>query len=206
MMGSPSVAAGMVFTSANVRTYYAINETTGDYIWNFSDPDATEFIYLAPIYVNGDVFIIDKFSIACLNASNGHQIWGFFTGDELYIAPSYADGKIYDVTSERHIFVLDATQNGAKLANATLPSSSWSSPTIANGRLYIGCNDWNVYCFSGYLGSSASASTSPSPSAPSPNVLSGSYLTIVLAAVVIIVIIVVVAVAYVIRKRSKKVT
>jgi outer membrane protein assembly factor BamB len=168
-------------------------------MWNFTDPAATEFIYLAPIYVNGDVFIIDKYNIACLNATNGHTIWSFFTGDELYIAPSYADGKIYDVTSERHIFVLDATNNGAKLATVTTPSSSWSSPTIANGRLYIGCNDWNVYCYSGYIGSTAS------PSTPSHNVLSSSYLTAVLAAVVVIVIIIVVAVAYVVSKRSKKV-
>jgi hypothetical protein len=29
----------------------------------------------------------------------------------------------------------------------TTPSASWSSPTPSNGRLYIGNNDWNIYCF-----------------------------------------------------------
>ena len=196
MMGSPSVANDLVFTSANVRTYYAINETTGNYVWNFSDPSATEYIYLAPIYVNGNVFIIDKFSIACLNANTGKKLWSYYTGDELYIAPTYADGKIYDVTSERHIFVLDATREGAELTNVTMPSSSWSSPAIANGMLYIGCNDWSVYAFSGNIGSHASAS--------SANILSGSYLGVLIVAIIIIVIMIIFVVAYTIRKHSKK--
>jgi eukaryotic-like serine/threonine-protein kinase len=202
MMGSPSVAEGMVFTSANLRTYYAINEQTGAYVWNFSDASASEFIYMAPIYVNGNVFIIDKFSIACLNATTGRQNWSFFTGDELYIAPSYADGKIYDVTSERRIFVLDANNGGAKIANYTMPSSSWSSPTIANGRLYIGCNDWSLYCFSGYPESAAAGVTSPSTS-PSPiNYLTDPHLEIVLVSVVLV-IIVIAGVGYAVSRKPK---
>ena len=147
MMGSPSVAAGMVFASTDLRTYYGINETTGDVVWSFKDPDAMEFIVSSPIYVDGKLFIIDKFSIACLDAMKGTVLWSFFTGDELYVSPSYADGKIYVVTSQRHIFILDALNNGTKLASFTTSSSSWSSPTIANGRLYVGNHDWNVYCF-----------------------------------------------------------
>jgi len=148
MMGSPSVAAGMVFASSNLRTYYGINATTGDIVWTFTNPVAMEFIVSSPIYVDGKLFIIDKFNIVCLDAANGNTIWSFFTGDELYVSPSYADGKIYVVTSQRHIFILDATNNGAIIASFTTPSSSWSSPTISNGRLYVGNHDWNVYCFS----------------------------------------------------------
>ena len=146
MIGSPSVAAGMVFASSDLRTYYGVNATTGDIVWTFSDPAAMEFIVSSPIYVDGEVFIINKFSIASLNATNGNTIWSFFTGDELYVSPAYADGKIYIATSQRHIYILDATNNGTKLASFTTPSSGWSSPTIANGRLYVGNNDWNVYC------------------------------------------------------------
>jgi outer membrane protein assembly factor BamB len=149
MLGTPSVAAGMVFTSSNLRTYYGINAATGDIVWTFTNPDAMEFIVSSPIYVDGKLFIIDKFNIASLDAANGNTIWSFFTGDELYVSPAYADGKIYIVTSQRHIYILDAANNGAKLASFTTPSSSWSSPTVSNGRLYVGNHDWNVYCFSG---------------------------------------------------------
>jgi outer membrane protein assembly factor BamB len=196
MLGSPSVANGMVFVSSDLRSFYGINAATGDFVWNFTDPAAMEFIVSSPIYVNGNLYIIDKFSITNLNATNGHTIWDFFTGDELYVSPSYADGKIYIVTSERHIFILDATNSGTKIALATTPSSSWSSPTIANGRLYIGCNDWNVYCYSNYL------TTQPSPTQPN-NVTPNYILPAIIASIAAAVIIAVVAVGYVIRKRAK---
>lgn len=197
MLGSPSVAAGMVFASSDWGTYYAINASTGDILWKFNDPTAIEFIVSSPIYVNGDLFIIDKFNIACLNATNGHTIWSAYTGDELYVSPSYANGKIYVVTSQRDIFILDTSNNGTKIATATTPSSSWSSPTIANGRLYVGCNDWNVYCFSNYVANSASTPT------PSPNAMSGPSLVAVIAAIAAAIVVIIAVVGYVIRKRTK---
>ncbi len=162
LLGSPSVAAGMVFASSNWGSYFAIDETTGHIVWNFIDKEAIEFIVSSPIYANGNLFIIDKFNIACLNASNGNMLWSTFTGDELYTSPSYADGKIYLATSQRDVFILDTATNGTKIATAVLPSSSWSSLSIANGRLYIGCNDWNVYCFTNQITNQASTSTAPS--------------------------------------------
>jgi len=195
MMGSPSVAAGMVFTSSNLRTYYGINATTGDIVWTFTNPAAMEFIVSSPIYVNGELFIIDKFNIAKLNAMNGQTIWSFFTGDELYVSPSYADGKIYIVTSQRHIYILDAANNGTKLASFTTPSSGWSSPTLSNGRLYVGNHDWNVYCFS----NSITYEEHPPPE-------NGTSLDYILVAVIVVIIAAVAAIAvgYVIRKRAAK--
>jgi outer membrane protein assembly factor BamB len=178
MLGSPSVAAGMVFASSDWGAYYAMDTATGDVVWKFIDPDAIEFIVSSPIYVNGSLFIIDKFNIACLNATNGHTLWTTYTGDELYVSPSYADGKIYVATSQRNIFVLDMTNNGTKIATFATPSSSWSSPTIANGRLYVGCNDWNIYCLAEYT----TVTVAPTPS-PSPPPL-GEYIYAVVIAIV----------------------
>jgi outer membrane protein assembly factor BamB len=201
MLASPSVAAGMVFAVANIRTYYGINETTGAYVWNLTDPSATEFVVLSPIYNNGQLYIIDKYDITSVNAMTGRRNWAFFTGDELYISPSYADGKIYVVTSQKDIFILDANNSGAKLATYKTPSSCWSSPTIANGNLYVGCNDWNLYCFSN---SPAQLTTISSPTPkPTTSPISGGYLSIVLAVIIALVIIILAAAAYTLRKRSK---
>ena len=189
MLGSPSVAAGMVFASSNWGAYYAVNITTGKEVWHFIDKGAIEFIVSSPIYFDGGVVIIDKFDLTFLNATNGQKIWSAYTGDELYVSPSYADGKIYVTTSQRDIFILDTVHNGATMANATTPSSSWSSPSIANGRLYIGCNDWNIYCFSSYVTGQASASPP---------------MIYVIAAVAAVLVIVMVAVGYLVTKRSKK--
>jgi outer membrane protein assembly factor BamB len=198
MLGSPSVADGMVFASANLRNYYGINANTGDIVWNYSDPAAIEFIYCSPIYVNGELFIIDKFNIVCLNATNGHTFWSFFTGDELYTSPTYADGKIYDASSQRDVFILNANNKGAKIATYKTPSSSWSSPTIANGLLYVGCNDWNVYCLSNNITNQTSPSTS------SNNVTLEHGLLVLIAIIAVVVIVVVALIGATNRKSRKK--
>ncbi|MGD6933766.1 MAG: PQQ-binding-like beta-propeller repeat protein [Candidatus Bathyarchaeia archaeon] len=149
MIGTPTVADGKVFTSANLRTYYCLNAQNGNIIWNFTNPEANEFIVSSPIYNNGQVYIVDKFDITSLDADTGEKIWNTFTGDEYYVSPSYADGNIYIVTSERNIFIFDAV-TGEKLDRYILPSASWSSPTPYDGKLYIGSKDWNLYCLAEY--------------------------------------------------------
>ncbi len=198
MLGSPSVAAGMVFASADLRTYFAFDESSGQAIWNFTDPNADEFIVSSPIYVSGQLYVIDKFNIASLNVTNGQVIWSFYTGDELYVSPSYADGKIYIVTSQRHIYILDANNKGAKLAGYTTPSSSWSSPTIANGRLYIGCNDWNVYSFANSPSSFVPEAT---PTSTPHNSFSAGW-AVEISVLVIVLVIAILALGYFMRRRT----
>jgi len=188
MLGSPSVAAGRVFASSDWGDYYCFSTDTGMTEWHFQNPTATEFIVSSPIYVDGTVLLIDKFDLTCVNVTNGWTLWNKYTGDELYVSPSYADGKVYMVTSQRHIFVLDTTDNGTILDTATTSSSSWSSPTIANNRLYVGCNDWNLYCFAENITSSSQNGAITSPSGtPSPDgELSATYLAVIVAAAAIV--------------------
>jgi eukaryotic-like serine/threonine-protein kinase len=196
MLGSPSVADGTVFTSASLRAYYAFDTNSGELKWSFTEPNAMEFIASCPLHVDGQLFIINKFSIASLDAGTGKENWSFFTGDELYTSLSYADGKIYMMTSQRHIFILDARNNGTKLASVEMPSASWSSPSIANGRLYIGNHDWNIYCF-------APTVTEPSVTPSPENVfISPQYLTIL--AVFIAAILVLIVTLYFFSKRLKR--
>ncbi len=196
MLGSPSVAAGKVFASSNWGDYYALDTLTGVEIWHFYDTTATEFIVSSPIWVDGKVYLIDKFDLACVDGATGSAIWSKYTGDELYVSPSYADGKVYMVTSQRHIFVLDVNNQGTVIANATTGSSSWSSPTIANNRLYIGCNDWNVYCFAEEITPETTTTTATPTSTSGSEASSLAYFAVIIIAVV--------AVAAVLSYRVKK--
>jgi len=63
----------------------------------------------------------------------------------MYISPAYADGKIYVATDRRSIYIINAT-NGERLSWFGTGSNSWSSPSIYEGRVYIGNQDWNLYC------------------------------------------------------------
>ncbi len=198
MLGSPSVADGRVFASSNWGDYYCLDVNSGAELWHFYDVTATEFIVSSPIWVDGIVYLIDKFDLAAVNGTTGSAIWSKYTGDELYVSPSYADGKVYMVTSQRHIFVLDVTNRGNVIANATTLSSSWSSPTIANNRLYIGCNDWNVYCFKENITSASANQPNASPTPLEP--FTWRDYTVIIAALVIAVVVI----AVVLYRRVKK--
>ncbi|MFB3889719.1 MAG: PQQ-binding-like beta-propeller repeat protein, partial [Candidatus Bathyarchaeia archaeon] len=149
MHASPTVGDGMVFAASNTGAYYGIDAYTGNVTWTFKDPSATEFILCTPIYRDGKLFIVDKFSIVSLEAETGHKVWESYMGDELYISPSYADNKLYVVTDQRSIFVLNAS-DGQKLSRFVTDSNSWSAATVYEGRIYVGNNDWNVYCLADY--------------------------------------------------------
>jgi outer membrane protein assembly factor BamB len=147
MHASPTVADGMVFASSNAMVYYGIDAASGNIEWTYRNPSAQEFIICSTIYKDDKLFLIDKFSIVCVDAKNGHPVWETYLGDELYVSPSYADGKLYIVTDQRSIYVLNAT-NGEKLSRFETGSNSWSAPTLYERKLYAGNNDWNVYCLS----------------------------------------------------------
>ncbi|TRO49613.1 hypothetical protein E2P47_01095, partial [Candidatus Bathyarchaeota archaeon] len=114
--------------------------------WKYLNDYAGEFIVCSPIYNQGRVFIVDHFSIVCLDSKTGSTIWSTYLGYELYVSPTYSDEKLYVVTDQRSVHVLNAT-NGEQLSIFHTGSNSWSSPTIYEGRVYVGNNDWNVYCF-----------------------------------------------------------
>jgi outer membrane protein assembly factor BamB len=99
------------------------------------------------------------------------------------------------MTSQRHIFILDANNNGAKLASYTTPSGSWSSPTIANERLYIGNHDWNVYCFANTITATTNSPTGNNLNSPSS--------TIMIALITAIAVLAVVTIFYFSRKLKK---
>ena len=149
MHASPTVGDDMVFASSNTQEYYGINAATGDIEWTYRDETALEFIICSTIYKDGLLFLIDKFSIVCVNAGNGQPIWSTYLGEELYVSPSYADNKLYVVTDQRSVYVLNAT-NGDKLGHFSTSSNSWSAPSIYEGKVYVGSNDWNIYCLAGY--------------------------------------------------------
>ncbi|MHA2168215.1 MAG: beta-alanine-activating enzyme beta-propeller domain-containing protein, partial [Candidatus Hodarchaeales archaeon] len=143
---SPTLAEGKIFTSSNIKEYHAISATTGEVEWTYRNDYAGEFILNSPIYNEGRVFLVDHFSIVCVDSETGNTIWSKYLGYELYVSPTYSDNKLYVVTDQRSVHVLNAT-SGEQLSIFKTESNSWSSPTIYEGRVYVGNNDWNVYCF-----------------------------------------------------------
>lgn len=150
MPASPTVVDGVVYTPSNGRTYFAINATTAEIIWNYSVTDQAGSMpaYGSMLYAKGKVYFSDFFGLTCLDASNGTKIWSTWLSRELYSSPRYFMGKIY-VGMENFVFYVIDAETGEKISFYTDFESNniWSSPTLYDGKAYIGNHDGNLYCF-----------------------------------------------------------
>jgi outer membrane protein assembly factor BamB len=148
MLSSPAVAGGLVFTSANRQVFYAVDAASGNILWAYSDVDGG-FIVGSPLCVDGKVILTNGYSLVSIEALTGRLIWKVGIGASASILPTYADGKLYVASDTRVLYVLNAT-DGSKLSWFEAGSNFWSSPSIYEGRVYIGNQDWSVYCLAAY--------------------------------------------------------
>jgi len=148
LFASPTVADGMVFVPADSWDQYGINATTGAIEWTYRGT-SMQFNFASMVYANGKVYTQDLFAIMCLNSTDGTVIWQTFLAREIYGSITYSLGRIYTSNEQRAVYVLDA-ETGEKLSFYDLGSMVWSTPNLYNGRVYIGGQDWNVYCLEEY--------------------------------------------------------
>jgi outer membrane protein assembly factor BamB len=149
---SVAVANGRVYVANYNRDVYALNETTGAIIWQFSLEGYT--FNTSPAVANGIVYLGSEgyasgsSYVWALNATTGHIVWAYLTGPIYYSSPAVVDGVVYigDISSGySNVYALNAS-TGTKIWNFTRAGGAfYSSPAVAGGRLYIGSMDSNVY-------------------------------------------------------------
>ena len=145
---SPSVANGIIYIGSGVGIH-AIS-SAGTLLWYFKT--AASFA-ASPTIANGVVY--DRSSdgtVYALNANTGAVIWQYATGG-FYIdsgsSPAVASGVVYVGpvgSSDNNVYALDAG-TGALIWQYTTGDFIYSSPTVANGRVYFGslqqmCTRW----------------------------------------------------------------
>lgn len=155
---SVSIGGGMIFVRADYVYNYALNATDGQVVWKFNStvnagtPEQANGVSqsCAILYQYGRVYLNNYFSISCLNAFTGKELWNTYLAREnVAQGLSYSYGRIYTVNENGVLFVLDSL-SGAKLSYyqfAMGGAELHSTPTPYNGSLYVGSLDWNLYCF-----------------------------------------------------------
>jgi outer membrane protein assembly factor BamB len=152
---SPAVANGLVYAASDDGNLYALNASTGALVWDYpSGAGATPAVANGVVYVDG---------VYALNATTGALLWTSPFGS----FPAVADGVVYSVGGN-DVYALNAS-TGALLWSYATGGTVSTRPAIANGMVYVGSNDNNVYAFSltgGARGRGVSAEQEAASNAP----------------------------------------
>jgi outer membrane protein assembly factor BamB len=166
---TPAVANGVVFVHTfgvfgNPGTLYAFNAATGATRWTASAPFqacGARFAYICPgdsptvanriVYASGDAFNAAG-KINCGGTPRRCSPLWTVNGS---LSPAVANGVGY-TNSGSGLIAFDATGNKNCGGTPKRCSALWtgtrgpvdSSPTIANGRIYVGSEDGNLYVYS----------------------------------------------------------
>lgn len=91
-----------------------------------------------PLFVNGRVFLwTDDGMVVCMNAETGEDIWFERIGKNYTGSPVAVDGKIYSISEDGQVGVIDASDTFKFHGFSPIGDNSYSTPAVANGRLYL---------------------------------------------------------------------
>ncbi len=129
----------------------------GSELWDFST-DGELFAYTSPSASGNRIFFagnnLGQHALYCLDLSTREEVWNLTTETEIRGTPAIwsEEGIVlfttkYIPAKEYGIYAVDII-SGEKTWNAT-HYSSWASPALSNGKLYIGGSavDTTFYCY-----------------------------------------------------------
>jgi len=156
-----------VFASHGPRQFHRVK-------WVFPTGDR---VVSSPTYANGLIYFGgDDGNIYAVDAATGHQIWKHPTGGPVPTSPAIVDGVLYAGSYDGRFYALNARTgvmrwkfstggerrfearglHGMLPATQTIPDPFdiyLSSPTVADGVVYFGSGDGNVYALDAASGS-----------------------------------------------------
>lgn len=144
--GSPCVADGMVFQSANAWTTYAVNATTGNLLWNYTIYAGGMQNDMTPAYSDGKLYVQSFFSLVCLNTVDGSVLWEHWGGHAVHGDPIVTVDKVYYASDQKVMWSLDA-DTGEQIDFIAWEDICYSAACIYDGKLYWGTAGMKLFCF-----------------------------------------------------------
>ena len=171
---TPAVGNGLVYVNGRDRTFRALRVADGRVAWTFRTgtdaPLAWGFesgqVYTSSPVLAGALVIFgstDGFVYA-LDARTGAERWRFAAGARVYSSPAVGEGIVVVGTQRGHVIALAPTTGrerwrfsieGAALSSADFGfdrTTVQSSPTIADGAVYVGARDGFLYALDAATG------------------------------------------------------
>lgn len=132
------------------------------------DTNLTLWTYVAgssvdssPAIAGGKVYSgSSDYNVYCLDAFTGVKIWQYSTGHPVFSSPAVSENMVYIGSTDSYgengnaVYCLNAS-TGEKIWEFVEGSSEWgaySSPAVADGKIYVGSGDHKVYCLDAFTG------------------------------------------------------
>lgn len=147
----PPVSGGVVYVGSTYHVH-ALNAVTGKVLWDHPTANQTDS---SPAVVNGVLYTCDgDGSVFALKAATGTRLWSF-SGGYIDSSPAVVNRTVYVGGSE--VFALNAGTGVPRWSftaaqNPQSGDNAAFAPTVANGVVYVGDDDFNVYALDARTG------------------------------------------------------
>ena len=153
LYSSPTVYDGKVYIGTRSSYVYCFDEDTGETLWTKKFDKVTWGICGTPTIVNDKLFIgTEDEKVYCLDPNNGDMIWNYTTDGPVWSSAAVYNNKVYIGSHDRDLYCLDE-DTGDLIWRFSTDHTTYgyqdygvcSSPSISNGRLFVGACDGNCY-------------------------------------------------------------
>ena len=111
----------------------------------FTDPveaykiDSSSAPYVPTSLAKDDLLFTfhDQGHVSCLRSATGEQLWCEKPAGRFYGSPVWVNGKLYCITIDGEVVVLEAASTYKLLAVSPLGEKSHATPAVAGGRMYL---------------------------------------------------------------------
>lgn len=174
LTSSPTVTDGVVYFSSGDGYIWALNAVTSQYKWKFFTGGTISYSTVA--VASGTVYVATSAGdVYALDAANGHDLWSVAAGAGIASPMAVANGVVYIDTSgpDGAVDALSAATGQQLWTFTTGDGSGLASPIVANGVVYVGSTDDNVYALSAASGTELWKYPTGSSVVASPAVVNG---------------------------------
>ncbi len=135
-LAAPLVTDSAIYAANGDGNLYAI-DLNGNLLWKAIGSEHP--LWTGPVTDGKAIYAVSlDHLLFSLDSKTGQQNWPpVDLGNAVLGTPAVVDGKLYVGTLSGALFAIDAT-SGAKLWNANLKGSIWSSPALDGDNLFIG--------------------------------------------------------------------
>lgn len=161
---SPTIVDGVVYVGSQDRNLYALNATTGEFLWKYNTMERNDYVSSSPAVSNGVVYIGGlKTKIHAVDAESGELLWKYklpirsTVRSSVSSSAAVADGIICIGNMDGTVYAFDE-EDGALLWSYAIPRLEYdehnifSSPAVADGIVYVQTYGENLYALDASTG------------------------------------------------------